>query len=99
MLPQLEGMPVKIVVPTSLQMGWLKSLRYFEVASETAQDVGQIYAQAPIGSFPVLKFETYTTVHEDYKCLPTTVSQYDGLNRGFEVFVYNFIGVMAPSSQ
>ena len=31
-------------------------------ASETAQDVGQLYAQAPMGSLPEQKFEKYTQV-------------------------------------
>ncbi len=35
-LPQPPNQPVKLVVPTSLQMGWIESPPYFCVASETA---------------------------------------------------------------
>ena len=38
-LPQEEGEPVRLVVPTSLQMGWIESSPYFCAASETARDV------------------------------------------------------------
>ena len=38
-LPQEEGKPPKLVIPTSLQMGWLESPPYFGAASETARDV------------------------------------------------------------
>ena len=40
-LPQAPGKPVKLVVPTSLQMGWIESPPYFCAASETARDVAQ----------------------------------------------------------
>ncbi len=35
-LPQPPNQPVKLVVPTSLRMGWIESPPYFCVASETA---------------------------------------------------------------
>ena len=35
-LPQEKGCPPKIVIPTSLQMGWIDSPPYFSEASETA---------------------------------------------------------------
>ena len=38
-LPQEEGEPTRLVVPTSLQMGWVESPPYFCAASETARDV------------------------------------------------------------
>ena len=61
-LPQEEGNPVKLVVPTSLQMGWTESAGFFNVASETARDVAETYAHAPIGSLPVHKLKR---VHRD----------------------------------
>lgn len=56
-LPRKEGESIKIVKPKSLQMGWIDSPPFFGVASETARDVGQAYAQAPLGSLPKHKFE------------------------------------------
>jgi hypothetical protein len=38
-LPQEEGKPMKLVVPTLLQMGWVESPPYFCAASETAHNV------------------------------------------------------------
>ncbi len=38
-LPQEDGKPVTLVVPTSLQMGWVESPPYFCAAMETSQDV------------------------------------------------------------
>ena len=72
-LPQEAGKPVKIIKPKSLQMGWIDSPPFFGVASETARDVGQVYAQAPLGTLPVHKFEHYTKLEEDYKQLPGQV--------------------------
>ena len=41
MLPQKDGMPIKLVIPTSLQMGWIELLPYFGAASETGRDVAE----------------------------------------------------------
>ena len=49
-LPQPPGEPVRLVVPTSLQMGWVESLPYFCTATETAQDVASEYLDTAIGS-------------------------------------------------
>ena len=45
-LPQHAGEPVRLVVPTSLQMGWVESPAYFCAASETGRDVAQQYVFA-----------------------------------------------------
>ena len=42
-LPQLSGSPIKLMVPTSLQMGWVESPAYFCTASETARDMATHY--------------------------------------------------------
>jgi hypothetical protein len=41
--PQAPGEPRRLVVPTSLQMGWVESLPYFCAASETARDIAVEY--------------------------------------------------------
>lgn len=43
-LPQEEGEPTRIVVPSSIQMGWKNSPGYFCSASETARDVAAEFA-------------------------------------------------------
>ena len=60
-LPQEEGEPTVLVVPTSLQMGWIESPPYFCAgASETGRDVAQQYAETPVGSLPSHKFLPYS---------------------------------------
>ena len=49
-LPQEEGEPIMLVVPTALQMGWIESPPYFCAASETGRDVAAQYVETPIGS-------------------------------------------------
>ena len=48
-LPQPGGKPGKIVVPTSLQMGWIELPTYFCAALETGQDVVAQYIETPVG--------------------------------------------------
>jgi hypothetical protein len=55
-LPQDEGMPTTLVIPTSLQMEWVESPPYFCAATETARDVALDYCDTPIGSLPCHKF-------------------------------------------
>ena len=49
-----------LVIPTSLQMGWIESPAYFCVASETARDVATVYIDTPVGSLLPHKFCGYT---------------------------------------
>ena len=58
-LPQREGEPVRLVVPTSLQMGWVESPPYFCAASETGRDVAAQYAEMEVGTLPDHKFVEY----------------------------------------
>jgi hypothetical protein len=51
-LPQDEGKPIKLIVPTSLQMGWIESPPFFCAASETGRDVAVEYLETPMGSLP-----------------------------------------------
>ena len=83
----------------SLQMGFIDSGGFFGVASETARDVGQVYAQAPIGSLPPHKFEHYTKTHDDYLALPESTDNDDRLHFSLEVYVDDFIGAAAAQSR
>lgn len=56
-LPNIDPTaPIKLVVPTSLQMGWVESPLYFCTASETARDVAAQYAETPMDSLLDHKF-------------------------------------------
>ena len=93
-----EGNP-KIVKPSSLQMGFIDSPGFFGTASETARDVAQQYAQAPMGTLPKHKFEHYTQAHEDYRQLPTVAKEVEQLLFTLEVYVDDFIGACVADSQ
>ena len=99
-LPQQEGEPVRLVVPTSLQMGWIESPPYFCAASETARDVAQQYVEREVGITPDHKFLHHTTTSEEYAKLPTTNKQGDGgFNYMLEVYCDDFVSLAMASSK
>jgi hypothetical protein len=51
-LPQSPGRPSYLVVPTSLQMGWVESPLFFCAASEMARYVAQDYCKTKLGILP-----------------------------------------------
>ncbi len=69
-LPQSPGKPIYLVVPTSLQMGWVESPPFFCTASETARDVAQDYCETKIDTLPPHKFTNYVTGNQAYDELP-----------------------------
>jgi hypothetical protein len=56
-LPQLPGQPIKIVVPSALQMGWVESPSYFCAVTEFARDITQrlINSNTTIQPHPIEK--------------------------------------------
>ena len=97
-LPQKEGMPIKLVVPTSLQMGWIESPPYFCAASETGRDVAQLYAEAPIGSLPNHKFIAHSLQGEDYNTFHGQ-DGVQGLKYAIEVYVDDYISLAIPRTK
>ena len=96
-LPQEEGMPVKLVVPTSLQMGWIESPPYFCTASETARDIAVEYCETAVGSLPEHKFVGKTQPGEEEAKL---CGEGGSLRYLIEVYVDDFISfVLAPSEE
>ena len=87
-LPQPEGAPIMIVVPTSLQMGWVESPPYFCAATETAQDIAAEYTDMPVGSIPEHKFAKYTVDRKSYSDLP---KEHDGHTFLSMIEVYGMI--------
>lgn len=69
-LPQHEGEPLRLVVPTSLQMGWIESPPYFGAASETSRDAAEQYTQTTVGTLPPHKFESWVVGDPAYNALP-----------------------------
>ena len=58
-LPQPEGEPIRLVIPTSLQMRWVESPPYFCAATETARDIATTYIETGIGTWPNHKFDHF----------------------------------------
>jgi hypothetical protein len=98
-LPQSPGNPCLLVVPTSLQMGWVESPPFFCAASETARDVAQGYCEKELGTLPSHKFTHYVTGNHAYAELPET----DPTGRPFcyllEVYVDDFVSLVIPTSR
>lgn len=97
-LPQHEGEPTRLVVPTSLQMGWVESPPYFCAASETARDVAGKYVELPMGELPGHKFIDYAMGNEAVRTLPYTGDD-NGLRYFLEVYVDDFIQLAVASTQ
>ena len=99
-LPRADGDPIQIVVPTSLQMGWIESPTYFCAASETARDVSVDYIETPVGTLPPHKFEYHTKSAPEFQALPSNSSgANDDLRYLVEVYVDDFIGIAIPTSK
>ncbi len=84
-LPEPEGKPDILVVPTSLQMGW---------------DIATEYIEMPIGSLTTHKFEHYITGDREYKKLSINIGRPHPAPRYLtEVYVNDFMSVVIPVSQ
>ncbi len=98
-LSQNKGEPIKLVVPTSLQMGWVESPLYFCAAMETARDITTEYTDMQVGTLPKHKFEKYVMGDVEYNALPKTSTQKTGFLYMLEVYVDNFMSLIIPISQ
>ena len=95
-LPQESGRPIQLVVPTSLQMGWIESPPYFCAASETARDVAAQYIEAPEGSFRPHKFEGYTHTQQQELLKGQSGGAFKYL---LEVYVDDFMSLVIPTAE
>jgi hypothetical protein len=97
-LPQEEDMPITLVVPTSLQMGWVESPSYFCAATEMARDIVSDYCDTPKGSLPHHKFATHATGDKEFNELQRTL-EIVGFFYALEVYVDDFMSIGTPTSQ
>ncbi len=96
-LPQPPGSPTLLVVPTSLQMGWVESPPFFCAASETARDIAGNYCETGLGTLPDHKFLQYAIGNEAYEALPESN---DGMLRYLlEVYVDDYVSLVIPASR
>jgi hypothetical protein len=94
--PQAPGEPRRLVVPTSLQMGWVESPPYFCAASETARDIAVEYIKTTVGGLPAHKFDqwagaTMANIDMGHQMGPLRYVQ--------EVYVDDFISAIIPTSK
>ncbi len=97
-LPQEEDMPITLVVPTSLQMGWVESPLYFCAATETARDIASDYCDTPVRSLPHHKFAMHVTGAKEFNELPRT-SEIVCFFYALEVYVDDFMSIVIPTSR
>jgi hypothetical protein len=99
-LPRLDGPSTELVIPTSLQMGWIESPPYFCAASETARDVAECYIEMPVGSITDHKFLQHTTSSAPYNTfLLEPTQERNELRYLIDVYVDDFIGLVIPTCQ
>ncbi len=98
-LPQPPGEPIRIVVPTSLQMGWIESPPYFCAGSETSRDVVEQYIEAPVGFRSPHKFESWVEGDEAYEALPECGPLDDPFKYKVEVYVDDFMNMVIPTTR
>ena len=72
-LLDVPGARIRLVIPSSLQMGWTESPPFFCTATETARDVAEVLTKEPLRSLPSHPLEDYmlppnqwpdTTLHD-----------------------------------
>ncbi len=97
-LPQDEGMPTTLVVPTSLQMEWVESLPYFCAATETARDLALDYCATSIGSLYHHKFTEDVAKNKAFEELLATSTLATTFLYALEVYVDDFMSIVIPTS-
>jgi hypothetical protein len=98
-LPQKEGEPTRLFVPTSLQTGWVESPPYFCAASEMARDVASKYAEARIGALDDHKFSKFARGSKAFEDLPEKAGNSQVLRYCYEVYVDDFIPLAIAASK
>ena len=95
-LPQPPGYPTTLVIPTSLQMGWVESPPLFCAASETARDIIEEYIETQVSSLPAHKFIKHVMTSETIQELPAIGEEETGFMYMVEVYVDDFMSMVIP---
>jgi hypothetical protein len=98
-LPQEDGTPTTLVVPTSLQMGWVESPPYFCAATETSWDVATKHAETNLNSLTPHKFEKFVVGAPEYQALPEAGINSIGFAYMVEVYVDDFMSLVISVSR
>ena len=92
-------MSIKLVVPTSLQMGWIEYPHFFCTVLETRRDVAEQYIETPGGSSSPHKFVKLTEVNSDFLELPKKDILNESFNYMLEVYMDYYIALDTPRRQ
>jgi len=99
-LPDPKATKTRLVVPNSLQMGWIESPPYFCAASETGRDVAEWYTETPVGCLPTHKFIRHTQLAPSYQSLPARPqAQHTPFRYLIEVYMDDYIGLATATSR
>jgi hypothetical protein len=98
-IPQEEGKPIMLVVPTSLQMGWVESPPYFYAATEMPRDISTEYSVTAVNSLPCHKFKKYVVGATAYANIPELELNAQGFWYMVKVYVDNFMSLVIPVSR
>ena len=98
-LPQAPDKPSTLVIPTSLQMGWIESPGFFCAASETSRDVAEQYCQTQVGSLKDHKFTHYMMNSDAFIALPPEAPNDTNTKFLIEVFVDDFMSLVIATSK
>ncbi len=95
-LPQEDGKPITLVVPTSLQMGWVESPPYFGAATETSCDISTEYIETLVNSLPRHKFKKHVVEAPEYEALLEMGKESDEFMYMVEVYVDDLMSLVIP---
>ncbi len=95
--PPLE--PVQIVVPTSLQIGWVESPPYFCAATEMSRDIATQYCKTALGSLREHKFDKHVLGDMTIDALPNNAEVQQEMRYLIEVYVDNFMALVIPTTK
>jgi hypothetical protein len=98
-LPQPPGEPVKMVLPTSLQMGWVESPPYFCAATETSCNIATKYCETEIGTLLIHKFDDLVSGNDAVGELPNTPATNKLMRYLIEVYVDDFMAIVIPTTR
>jgi hypothetical protein len=97
-LPQPPGEPVKIVVPSLLQMGLVESPPYFCATTETSRNIATTYCKTKIGTLPSHKFDDLVSADDAVGELPDTPATNKLMRYLAEVYVNDFMAIVIPTT-
>jgi hypothetical protein len=98
-LPQPPLEPVRIAVPTSLQMRWVESPPYFCAATEMSRDIATHYCERALGSLREHKFDKHALGDTTLEALPDDAEVQQKMRYLIEVYVDDFMALVIPTTK